>query len=392
MVIIRIARGGAGGVCPNAIKDNQNNDFNAFFQDIDGIAVPANPAAGHRRLFVDSADDVLKIRTAAGVTTSLEAGAGGGEINTISSSGLGTSDLSAVPSKVALDLRVKTLSVSCPITKTDACNVITLDLANLPALGTLPASPRPTCITNAEIIAAAGIPYSKLTFANNIVAGDIAACAIGSSELANCSVDIAAIQNNAVTLAKMAGGTDGNLITYDACGNPAFVATGTACQVLTSNGAGAAPTFQAGGGGGGCGYTVVAKACDQTYTTTCYVNSVGQSFAVAANSTYGFIHWFIFRGEGTCSTKTQYTVPACTESQGYDTDFDQRGAELCTWSNCSAIGNSACCGITYSFRVGSIKTGGTAGTLQVQTAKFADTTCNDTIELNRSYLAWVKLT
>jgi hypothetical protein len=39
-------------------------------------------------------------------------------------------------------------------------------------------------------------------------------------------------------------GTAGNLITYDASGDPAAVATGTAAQLLTSNGAGAAPTFQ----------------------------------------------------------------------------------------------------------------------------------------------------
>ena len=42
----------------------------------------------------------------------------------------------------------------------------------------------------------------------------------------------------------MAGGTDGNLITYDTNGDPAYVATGDATEVLTSNGAGAAPTFQ----------------------------------------------------------------------------------------------------------------------------------------------------
>ena len=42
-----------------------------------------------------------------------------------------------------------------------------------------------------------------------------------------------------VTLAKMATGTDGNLITYDASGNPAAVATGSSGQVLTSAGAGA---------------------------------------------------------------------------------------------------------------------------------------------------------
>jgi hypothetical protein len=58
------------------------------------------------------------------------------------------------------------------------------------------------------------------------------------------------IADDAITLAKMAGGTDGNLITYDASGDPAYVATGAATNVLTSNGAGAAPTFQAAAAGG----------------------------------------------------------------------------------------------------------------------------------------------
>ena len=48
-----------------------------------------------------------------------------------------------------------------------------------------------------------------------------------------------------VTLAKMAGGTDGNLITYDTSGDPAYVATGTSGHVLTSAGADAVPAFAA---------------------------------------------------------------------------------------------------------------------------------------------------
>jgi len=48
----------------------------------------------------------------------------------------------------------------------------------------------------------------------------------------------------------MAGGTDGNLITYDASGDPAYVTTGTSGQVLTSGGTGVAPTFQTAAGGG----------------------------------------------------------------------------------------------------------------------------------------------
>lgn len=47
-----------------------------------------------------------------------------------------------------------------------------------------------------------------------------------------------------VDVADLANGTDGELITWDAAGNPATVGVGTSGQVLTSNGAGAAPTFE----------------------------------------------------------------------------------------------------------------------------------------------------
>ena len=47
----------------------------------------------------------------------------------------------------------------------------------------------------------------------------------------------------------LADGTDGQLITWGADAKTAVVATGTADQVLTSNGPGAAPTFQDATGG-----------------------------------------------------------------------------------------------------------------------------------------------
>lgn len=58
------------------------------------------------------------------------------------------------------------------------------------------------------------------------------------------------VADDAIGLGQMASGTDGNLITYDASGNPAHVATGSDGQVLTSAGAGAAPTFETLAGGG----------------------------------------------------------------------------------------------------------------------------------------------
>jgi len=76
------------------------------------------------------------------------------------------------------------------------------------------------------------------------------------------------IADNAVTLAKMAGGTDGELITYDANGDPATVAVGTATHVLTSNGAGAAPTFQAAAGGGATIVHTFSNTATTTYTGT----------------------------------------------------------------------------------------------------------------------------
>ena len=58
------------------------------------------------------------------------------------------------------------------------------------------------------------------------------------------------IADNAVTLAKLAGGTDGQIITFDANGDPVAVGPGTDGQVLTSTGAGSPPAFEDASGGG----------------------------------------------------------------------------------------------------------------------------------------------
>ena len=60
-------------------------------------------------------------------------------------------------------------------------------------------------------------------------------------------VDAGTLADDAVGLAQMAAGTDGNVITYDASGNPAVVASGTSGQFLTSQGANTVPVFAAGG-------------------------------------------------------------------------------------------------------------------------------------------------
>jgi hypothetical protein len=61
---------------------------------------------------------------------------------------------------------------------------------------------------------------------------------------ADDTVKTATVQDDAITLAKMASGTDGNIISYDASGNPVAIATGNDGQVLTSTGAGSPPAFE----------------------------------------------------------------------------------------------------------------------------------------------------
>jgi len=59
------------------------------------------------------------------------------------------------------------------------------------------------------------------------------------------SVTTAMLQDDAVSLAKLASGTDGELITWDASGNPTAVGAGTSGHFLKSQGAGSVPVFAA---------------------------------------------------------------------------------------------------------------------------------------------------
>ena len=51
-------------------------------------------------------------------------------------------------------------------------------------------------------------------------------------EPAKAPLTSSAVTDDIITLAKMAAGTDGNIITYDASGDPAVVATGTSGHYL----------------------------------------------------------------------------------------------------------------------------------------------------------------
>ena len=144
-----------------------------------------------------------------------------------------------------------------------------------------------TEVANNSAVTANTAKISYSTAASNAVAANTAKTGITSGQASAITANTAktgitsgqasaitantakiSLADNAVTLAKMAAGTDGNLITYDTNGDPAYVVTGSATQVLTSNGAGAAPTFQAPAGGGATVVHTFSNNTSTTYTGT----------------------------------------------------------------------------------------------------------------------------
>jgi len=89
------------------------------------------------------------------------------------------------------------------------------------------------------------------------------------------------LDDDIISLAKMAGGTDGNLISYDTSGNPVAVATGSDGQVLTSAGAGNPCLFEAAAGGGGKIGQVVQIVNTATETMTSTTPATISDFTVA---------------------------------------------------------------------------------------------------------------
>jgi len=139
--------------------------------------------------------------------------------------------------------------------------------------------------------------------ADQIVASLIADDAINSEHYTDGSIDTAHIADNQVTLAKMAGGTDGNIISFDASGDPVAIATGSDGQVLTSAGAGAPPAFENAGGGSASGDVKMFAGADvQTGWLLC-------NGAAVSRSTYSDLFSAISTTWGTGDGSSTFNVP-----------------------------------------------------------------------------------
>jgi hypothetical protein len=97
------------------------------------------------------------------------------------------------------------------------------------------------------------------------------------------------IADDSVTLAKMSGGVDGSIITFDAAGDPVAVGPGTDGQVLTSTGAGSPPAFETAAGGSGGAWTflslVTASSASTVDIETTFDNTY-HAYVIVASDVY----------------------------------------------------------------------------------------------------------
>jgi len=201
----------------------------------------------------------------------------------------------------------------------------------------------PTGTTNVTIAGDLTISGDDLTMATNtsgaaliadgtnfnpvVISGDISINTSGVAAIGSGVIVEADIADNAVTLAKMAGGTDGNIISYDASGDPVAVATGTDGQVLTSAGAGQPPAFEDAGGGG---------ASD--------INGLSDAITNSSGATVGLGTGALANDDGTTNKNTALGYGALnSNTSGYNnTAVGYEALEAHTENgDCAAIGYQA---------------------------------------------------
>jgi hypothetical protein len=138
---------------------------------------------------------------------------------------------------------------------------------------------------------------------------------IDAAHLASSSVTTAKIADDAVTLAKLDSGTDGELITWDASGNPAAVAVGSSGQVLTSNGAGAAPTFQAAAGGGKVQAVGFSSAFSGSTTSSSYADITNGNVSLTTTKGGLIAVWHLAGYNSTISTNNYFALQLDSDSE-----------------------------------------------------------------------------
>ena len=168
------------------------------------------------------------------------------------------------------------------------------------------------------------------------ISGDGTITGISAGGLPDNSVQTADIADDQITLAKMAGGTDGQIITYDASGNPVAVGPGTDGQVLTSTGAGSPPAFEAAAAGGKVLQIVAANEQNQLANPSSMTTHIDLDITPTSASSKFIVFYSTY---GTLGNSTEIQIrcedgtftSGIREFRNYHSDAGSRIPITCTW-------------------------------------------------------------
>lgn len=247
---------GGGGVSDHGGLTGLGDDDHTQYSLISsGSGAPGTTPSRVGEVYIDTTADEAYIST--GTASSADwtlTSDGGGEVNTLSGAGAAES---LFYQKVGVDLQMKDLyeypTGGISINNLGPALGIEFDIGSFLSSATSAAAADLLTIKSSTT-------NKKITFANleasldveNLTNYSTLTTADSTTTFTNKTFDANGTGNSLsnVDVADLANGTDGELITWSATGAPTTVAVGTANQVLTSNGAGAAPTFQDAAGGG----------------------------------------------------------------------------------------------------------------------------------------------
>ena len=201
---------------------------------------------------------------------------------------------------------------------------------------------------------------SSVIATNTIANTNMAAASIDTAAIAAAAVNTGELVDDAVTLAKLVAGTDGNLISYDTSGDPVTVAAGTDGQVLTSAGAGAVCLFEDAAGGGAWTLIGSSTASASATVTVTGLDSTYDSFVIIIAELIlatddKFLKMRVGDSNGIDSGASDYSYHMSNGGDQYANTYNNNADENEAWIKMSSsIGNasSECYGATLYLHSG----------------------------------------
>ena len=137
------------------------------------------------------------------------------------------------------------------------------------------------------------------------------ATALTASDIADGIISEAKMANDAISLAELKAGTDGELISWDASANPVAIGAGTSGHFLKSQGAGSVPVFAAAGGDAVKLASGTVSSGTSSVVIDGYFSSTYENFEILLNnfvpSAENTLRWR-FNASGSALTASSYRM------------------------------------------------------------------------------------